>query len=1081
MSFGRLASFVRDSSDAFARIVLAILQLVAIGWFSPGRGLPLDDAWIHQVVARTFAETGTLGYAPGQHGAAATSYLWASLLAVNFKVLHLDPTRWALILNASSALASGQLLASLLDRAKPTDVEPLEWRAATFVATAFACSSPNVLWFVCSGMEAVPFIALSLLAIWGAQDPEASRRLGKAHVGGLAAGALALLRPEAAPLGALLAAHALFRRDLRRATCIAVPWALMLSLYVSSNLAKTGHALPSTLAGRRWLWFEMAGGLSTGDRAMDLVDQWVERLGTYTLDTSLGVVWVLAAIAVHGALRLSGRPGGAGPDRASGFRLLFVWAVCHSAFYALMLPTPGHGGRYQPLVPFLFAACLPLGTALLLRTIVLLFAKVRFGYWFTALGVAPWMAFALPALGSLREANALAVAHIQATELDAGAYLASLPEGSVASFDIGGTGYAANRAVLDLGGLSDPNAAALLASGRLWTWLEERGVRFVVLPASYEHVLPVFDDYIKRLHLHDNPALRLEPIRAFETPIEKWGPAIKATWNAAPKQIVYEVHYTGHEGPREGPPVPPVARRNIADAAHLVPRRERVAAEHMLAALALWGIPVDVQITMASPGPPRSSETTTMLAIDPVSGRLLGEMPGRCVVSFGWWGIAFDGCGWVAEPNVLRAMAYERVGRFLDVGDVGGALQAIPHVLADARRRIDPRYHPPIPPVRPPVPGGVELKAMRAEGWGLVLFAGVLFLAIGLGYAGDRHASVVVQLLTRRRAERAVTASLLVLTLGACGRPDSDVAGAIGHGRGAVEMAIANGGAVNLIAATTNGDPEVIAVLLDHGASLHVLTSDGASLLHVAARHGHCGALAILTAAMANEARGAQGKEEEAIRARLSATAGPRRRTALHDAASGGAAECVSVLLAAGAEPNVADSFGQTPLHVVAASPDAVRSASIAAMLLRAGADPHTMDMRGFTAFHAAAAADNAAFLRMLETHQGAGDAIDEPSVMGETALEVALRYDRDRAADVLVHAGARLRRDDVWPPLHDAARMDAVGRVANLIASGTDIAWTFRSKTALEVAEEHGSMRAARLLRSKSAALPRQKGESTR
>lgn len=88
-------SSTRDGTSHLAhRLLLALAQLVALFSFARRVGLPLDDAWIHQVVARTFAESGTLGYAPGEHGAAATTYLWAALLAVNFKLLHLSPVTW---------------------------------------------------------------------------------------------------------------------------------------------------------------------------------------------------------------------------------------------------------------------------------------------------------------------------------------------------------------------------------------------------------------------------------------------------------------------------------------------------------------------------------------------------------------------------------------------------------------------------------------------------------------------------------------------------------------------------------------------------------------------------------------------------------------------------------------------------------------------------------------------------------------------------------------------------------------------------------------------------------------------------
>src|SRR5690606_21234641 len=108
-----------------------------------------------------------------------------------------------------------------------------------------------------------------------------------------------------------------------------------------------------------------------------------------------------------------------------GVRILVAWALFHAAFYAILLPTPGHGGRYQPLTPLLFAACLPLGAALVLAELVRGFglgARLRFGV-VAAASVIPWVVLAAPTAGALREANALAVAHIRGTEIAVGRYI----------------------------------------------------------------------------------------------------------------------------------------------------------------------------------------------------------------------------------------------------------------------------------------------------------------------------------------------------------------------------------------------------------------------------------------------------------------------------------------------------------------------------------------------------------------------------------------------------------------------------------------------------------------------------------
>lgn len=1064
MSSGRLAPLLRERGDLVGRLLLAAAQLTAIAWFSPGPGLPLDDAWIHQVVARTFAETGTLGYAPGAHGAAATSYLWAALLAIGFKLPLFEPSRWALVLNGLAALATGQLLHSIVLRARPRGVAAGTWHATSLVVSLLASISPNVLWFTCSGMEAMPLVALSLTAIWAATGDDERPRL--ALVAGIAAGALALARPEAVPLGGLLAVHAFARKRKRSIALIAAPWIACVAVYVGSNVVKTGHAAPSTLSGRRWLWFEMSSGLSRMDRALDFADAWNTRLGSFTFDTSAGVVWVLLAIAAYGAIRLV---------RGSGVRLretsvsedapklLFAWALFHATFYALLLPTPGHGGRYQPLTPLLFTACLPLGTAFVLRELARIAGapeKVRFG-WFAAIGIAPWVALAAPIAGSLRHANALAVAHIHATELGAGTFVNELPEGTLASFDIGGVGWASRRPVLDLGGLSDPATAKLLESGRISTWLEEKQVRWLVLPQSYEPVLPVFEDYRARLHLSENPSLRLEPVRVFETPFDKWQPSIRATWNAAPKQIVYEVVYTNRAGPKEVAMVAPDALRPIADPARLVPARERVVAEHMLATLAAWELPVDIRLAASSPASTQTIATAEPGDFDLASGGTAHAAAGPCTITLGWWGLAIDGCAGIGDPRILRATAYEHASRYLEMGDLGGALRVIPHVVAQAKRRVDPRFHPPLAPLMPPLPGGVLVSPMRAGGWGLVLFAGALLVAIAIEVAARRNVrlSKLVGFVRARLFAVPATALIAGIVISGCGR-DDDVAAAIARGRGAVEVAIANGGSVDkqrsgrvpLVDAALAGDAEIVSLLLSRGAQLDVRAPDGTTPLHHAARRGHHAVVTVLASAMRANAPASV----------LDAPAGPRRRTALHDAAAAGSIDAVTALLRLGADPNKRDTFGQTALHLLA-NVDPLCAAAIASALVQAGVDLRPADARGFTPLHAAAALDNVALVRELASRS---HLLESKTPAGETALDVALRYGRDRAADALLEAGGTSTSEDAWPPLHQAARTDALARAANLIASGSDARRTFRGKTALEIAVQHGSKRVEALLR---------------
>lgn len=997
-----------------ARIVAAGLVLVAIVWFVPARGLPLDDAWIHQVVARTFATEGTLGYAPGQHGAAATSYLWAALLAVNFAVLHIAPETWALVLNTVAALASVDLLYRILARAVPIDVA--SWRPFALVVAFGASVSANVLWFVGSGMESMPLVAFALGSIALATTDDLGP--GRALASGALAGLLALLRPDAIVFGPILLAYLALRhfRARRQAVVLVgaamLPWLLAVALYTGSNLLKTGLVLPSTLAGRRWLWFSSKDGLDGSAHRTWYLDTWAQRLGSYTFDTSLAVTWVLAGVALYGAYRLV-RTRGRGAD---GARLLLFWTLFHASFYALMLPTPGHGGRYQPLVPLLFAALVPIGATLGIVRLVELArpAALRIAFPVVALvTVLPLAILGASTAGTLRTANILAVDHIRNTEIAAGQYIATLPPGNVASFDIGGVGMVAGRPILDLGGLSEASTASLLMSGRIAEWIAQKDVRWIVLPDGGEPVLPLVDTFTRRLHIGDRPDLHLVPVRIFETPFAEWAPGIQATWNAAPRQVVYRVERIAPVAPRPNTPVPASARRQIHDAAGLATPNDRRVAEHMLGVLADRGIDASIDVTPTNA---------------PGTG-------GPCRLRVGPWGVGVDGCD-ALDPAFVRSTAWEWSERYLDLGDVGGAVRALPHVLVAAKRRSDPFFEAPLAPLNPPVPGGSVPPTTGVADGGLWILAGAL------------AALVLVDVVFRRRLLAGLVASGLVLV--ACGR--SDLGSAIGRGRGAVLAALDRGAEVEpkgagwspLFAAADHGDVEIASLLLERGASPARHLEDGTFPLHLAARRGHAGVVAALLA------RSPEGLNE---------AAGPRKRTPLHDAVAAGSLPAVRLLLASGARIDAMDAFGQTPLHLAAALDPAV-AVPIASHLVSRSAPLQRQDERGFTPLHAAAFANAPALVRALVDER----ALVQTTPAGETALDLALRYGKPEAAAVLVAAGAQLH-GDALPPLHEAARLDRVGTVASLLGLGIDPTLAHDGKTAEATAKEAGSKAAAALL----------------
>ena len=119
----------------------------------------------------------------------------------------------------------------------------------------------------------------------------------------------------------------------------------------------------------------------------------------------------------------------------------------------------------------------------------------------------------------------------------------------------------------------------------------------------------------------------------------------------------------------------------------------------------------------------------------------------------------------------------------------------------------------------------------------------------------------------------------------------------------------------------------------------------------------------------------------------------------------------------------------------------AVRLQQVEALraLLAAGADPAIADDSGNTAVHWATAAPNPELLRALLEH-GADPNLANP-VTGERPLSVALTSNRPDAFDVLLENGADPNQTDNQgsTALHRAALVDDAGRALDLLEHGAD------------------------------------------
>jgi ankyrin repeat protein len=131
-------------------------------------------------------------------------------------------------------------------------------------------------------------------------------------------------------------------------------------------------------------------------------------------------------------------------------------------------------------------------------------------------------------------------------------------------------------------------------------------------------------------------------------------------------------------------------------------------------------------------------------------------------------------------------------------------------------------------------------------------------------------------------------------------------------------------------------------------------------------------------------------------------------RTALSWAAQRGDRRFVDILLQFGADPNIPNRQGMTPLLFAAAHN---QTSEITNSLLHAGANPSALDLRKWTALHHAAIyQDNPSILRSL---LAAGLDVKSEYDLGATALSFAARKNHVQSLLCLIGAGGDINKSE--------------------------------------------------------------------
>jgi len=497
-------------------------------------GFPLDDSWIHQVIARNLVEYHALGFTPGKVTPGSTSLLWTLVLSGGRVVLPgVSPVVFCAGLSGLMLFGIGFVLKRI------TEDDGVPAAAGWCLALAPALSG-NFLWFGMLGMEHLLFLLLSLGLVWR-WFGDSTRSVGTDRASLFLLGLLLeLTRPEGIFLIVLLvlAGTGDGRRIWRWASAAAGGLA-GLAAVAAVNWRTSGTPMPPTMAARR---------LFAGPRPLYLMQSWLQVLRSwsyYGLGGYLERHPLLAGLPLFAGsvFLIAVGVGELRALRARRFLSLCLWGLAIELLYLMELPTPGHGGRYIAATLMVCFSLLLLGFSCVLRGVT---GGAGRGYRIVL--VAVMLVWAAESGWRWRKATIAGIEQINTEHGGMAEWMAgSLPAASlspprIAVFDIGRIGYQFQGNVIDLGALVDPAFLAAFKERRTAAYLERRGVQYVVIPGYAEDGDRQF---VEELSLDGVHGVSLRLVHAVCADASVARVAMRSTGAAFPCQRLYRIGYGG--------------------------------------------------------------------------------------------------------------------------------------------------------------------------------------------------------------------------------------------------------------------------------------------------------------------------------------------------------------------------------------------------------------------------------------------------------------------------------------------------------------------------------------------------------
>ena len=561
--------------------VLQIILFLTVMLNTTSFGPTLDDSWIHYQFARNIAEHGEVSFNTGEWSIGTTSLLWDLILAIGIK-MGVPVVFFSVFLGIVFYFILAQLVITIFRSYWTEGLNP-------YIAALIVILSGNLLWYALSGMETMLMLALALLwVIFFSQK--------RYILSGIITGLLILTRIEGLMflvLGLLFVVrnHG-FKGSLKPALQLVLFTIPFMLPTIILNLAVAGEIYPTTMAGKKWL-YDMGGSFinTSPKRALRFIISWIFTLvqnswmpefmdrpitvfnsflailvnkripqpviNPYPIWTQLSFYFVglfFLFMALAGMIDVVKRRWGNLKSRSplSRIEYLLVYFLSLNLLYLMVLPTKGHGGRYQAvnfIIAGLFLVAGITQTAFLKKLWGEKGKKIILTVLFVIYGVSciTWS-----------KIYANTVKHVNEVHVAAGKWMKENlpPETIIGVFDVGAIKYISELPVVDIAGLTDREALNYVLEGNITGILEKRKAEYLVMVEDYTLIKSAGPEklfsnssYYERLGIVQEigKSMNLVPVKKFALPLDIWW------WNNAllkthgPVIAIYKIEWIDQE------------------------------------------------------------------------------------------------------------------------------------------------------------------------------------------------------------------------------------------------------------------------------------------------------------------------------------------------------------------------------------------------------------------------------------------------------------------------------------------------------------------------------------------------------